>query len=256
MKTIERLLDGVLVGIQSFNEDCLKLLNRIHSSAQAESTFRAARAAGFKNISIDLIFGMPGQKLEMLNSDLDRALDLNPEHISIYNLMYEEGTPLTAANLPRLDEELELEMYDTIRRRLSAAGFVHYEISNFSKPDYECRHNLLYWTGGEYIGCGPAAHSHYADVRYANAADLSDYCANGARIEFKEQLAPTDKARETFVMQLRQIAGAEVPPAISDELAPVLRRLEENGLVIINGTHVRLHENALFVSDSVFSELV
>jgi oxygen-independent coproporphyrinogen-3 oxidase len=167
------------IGVQSFDFHCLETLGRIHSAEQAEEAFRLARAAGFENISLDLIFGVPGQSMAMLEADLDRALALNPEHIAIYNLIYEEGTPLTARNPQKLDEELEREMYDRIRARLKEAGFIHYEISNFAKPGFECRHNLLYWTGGEYIGCGPAAHSHWKGVRWANVADLDDYCRGG-----------------------------------------------------------------------------
>ena len=166
------------IGVQSFDFQCLETLGRIHSAEEAEAAFRLARAAGFKNISLDLMFGVPGQTVSMLESDLDRALALGPEHIAIYNLMYEEGTPM-ADRSDRLDEGLEREMYDLIRSRLTGAGFEHYEISNFAKPGFECQHNLLYWTGGEYIGCGPAAHSHWQGTRWANVADLDDYCANG-----------------------------------------------------------------------------
>ncbi|MFA7257708.1 MAG: coproporphyrinogen-III oxidase family protein, partial [Kiritimatiellales bacterium] len=190
------------IGVQSFKFQCLETLGRIHTAEEAESAFRLARAAGFENISVDLMFGIPGQTMEMLESDLERALALNPEHIAIYNLMYEEGTPLTKLNLPRLDDSLEREMYDWIRARLKKVGFVHYEISNFAKPGFECRHNQLYWNGGEYIGCGPAAHSHWKGTRWANVADLDDYCANGPRREFEETLDPEAKARETLVMGL------------------------------------------------------
>jgi len=135
------------IGVQSFDFDCLETLGRIHSASEAEQAFRMARAAGFENISLDLMFGVPGQTLVMLEADLERAVALGPEHISIYNLMYEEGTSM-ADRTDRLDEELEREMYDRIRARLKTAGFEHYEISNFAKPGFECQHNLLYWTGG------------------------------------------------------------------------------------------------------------
>ncbi|NOU36977.1 MAG: radical SAM family heme chaperone HemW [Kiritimatiellaceae bacterium] len=244
------------IGIQSFDSRCLETLGRIHSAEQAEAAFRLARAAGFENISLDLIFGVPGQTMDMLESDLDRALALNPEHIAIYNLMYEEGTPLTKRNLPKLDEELERDMYDRIRGRLKAAGFVHYEISNFAKPGFECRHNRLYWNGGEYFGCGPAAHSHWKGTRWANVSDLDDYCANDPCREFEETLDPEAKERETLVMGLRQIAGVEVSSGLWKTLEETLRTLEKEGLLEIAGRHVRLTEEALFVSDAVFSELV
>ncbi|MEI7850454.1 MAG: radical SAM family heme chaperone HemW [Kiritimatiellales bacterium] len=260
------------IGVQSFNFQCLETLGRIHTAEQAEEAFRLARAAGFENISLDLIFGVPGQTMEMLESDLDRALALDPEHIAIYNLMYEEGTPLTARNPQKLDEELEREMYDRIRARLKSAGFVHYEISNFAKPGFECRHNLLYWSGGEYIGLGPAAHSHWKGVRWANVSDLDDYCANGPstsstssgqaglragpRREFEERLDPEAKERETLVMGLRQLAGVEVSSSLWKKLADSFQCLEKEGLLVIDGRRIRLTEEALFVSDAVFADLV
>ena len=308
------------IGVQSFDFQCLENLGRIHSADEAETAFLLARAAGFDNISIDLMFGTPGQTLAMLDADLDRALALGPEHISIYNLMVEEGTPLAGRNPPRLDEELEREMYDHIRKRLADAGFVHYEISNFSKPGFECRHNLLYWTGGEYIGCGPSAHSHWKGVRWANVADLDEYClkqpsavldrfccrktggskgrANspseplsrnggsaGAQAitpakalpvnsestgraslseragewppkEFEEQLDPEAKERETLVMGLRLLRGVEVSSNVWKNCAAVFQTLEKEGLLEIEGRRVRLAEEALFVSDAVFAELI
>jgi len=244
------------IGVQSFNSQCLETLGRIHSAEQAEEAFRLARSAGFENISVDLMFGIPGQTMEMLESDLDRALALEPEHIAIYNLMYEEGTPLTERNPPRLDEGLEREMYDRIRARLKVAGFIHYEISNFAKPGFECRHNLLYWTGGEYIGCGPAAHSHWKGVRWANVSDLDDYCAHGPRKEFEETLDPEAKERETLVMGLRLLAGVDVSLGLHEKVQSTFQILEKQGLLVIDGRGIRLAEEALFVSDAVFAELV
>ncbi|QHI69878.1 radical SAM family heme chaperone HemW [Tichowtungia aerotolerans] len=244
------------IGVQSFESRCLETLGRIHSAEQADEAFRRARAAGFDNISIDLMFGIPGQTMQALDADLDRALAFGPEHISIYNLMYEEGTPLLERNPVRLDEEMEREMYDHIRERLKEAGFEHYEISNFAKPGFECRHNLLYWTGGEYIGCGPAAHSHWNGTRWANAADLDDYCVYGPRREFEETLDPVAKERETLVMGLRLINGVDVDPTLFKKLQCTFQSLENEGLLEIDGCRVRLSEDALFVSDAVFAELI
>ena len=240
------------IGVQSFNPQCLETLGRIHTAEQAEEAFRLARTAGFENISLDLIFGVPGQTMEILESDLDRMLALRPEHVAIYNLMYEEGTPLTGLNPQKLDEELERKMYDRIRARLKAAGFVHYEISNFAKPGFECRHNLLYWNGGEYIGLGPAAHSHWKGVRWANAANVEDWSVR----EFEEKLDLEAKERETLVMGLRQLAGVEVSSSLWKTMQESFRALEKEGLLVIDGRRVRLAEDALFVSDAVFTELV
>lgn len=244
------------IGVQSFDFRCLETLGRIHAAEQAEEAFRLSRTTGFENISLDLIFGVPGQTMEMLEVDLDRALALGPEHIAIYNLMYEEGTPLTIRSPERLDEALEREMYDRIRARLKEAGFTHYEISNFAKPGFECRHNLLYWTGGEYMGCGPAAHSHWKGVRWANVSDLDDYCINGPRREFEERLDPEAKERETLVMGLRLLSGVNVRPELYEKVRSTFQTLEKRGLLVIDGDCIRLTEEALFVSDAVFAELV
>lgn len=262
----ENGVNRLSIGVQSFDFQCLETLGRIHSGEEAEGVFRLARSVGFENISIDLMFGVPGQTMEMLDADLCWAVDLGPEHIAIYNLMYEEGTPM-AARIDRLGEDLEREMYDHIRARLKSAGFEHYEISNFAKPGFECQHNLLYWTGGEYIGCGPAAHSHWGGVRWANVADLDDYCADGPRREFEETLDAEAKERETLVMGLRLLKGVEVSSDVWKKQADIFQALEKEGLVEIepplpkapacqSGRRVRLRENALFVSDAVFAELV
>ncbi len=244
------------IGVQSFDSRCLETLGRIHSAEEAEAAFRLARAAGFENTGLDLMFGIPGQTVPKLEADLDRALALNPQHISIYNLMYEEGTLLTNLKPQKLDESLERDMYDLIRRRLTVAGFVHYEISNFARPGFECRHNLLYWSGGEYIGVGPAAHSHWKGMRWANTADLDGYCANGPRRAFDEKLDPEAKERETLVMGLRRLAGVDVSAGLWKTLGGNFRTLEKEGLLVIEGNRVRLSEEALFVSDAVFAELV
>lgn len=244
------------LGVQSFDCRNLDILGRIHSAEEAESAFGSARAAGFENISLDLIFGIPGQTLDQVEEDVDRAVSLGPEHLSFYNLMFEEGTRLTERNLPQLDDELERAMYECIRNRLKKAGFVHYEISNFARPGFECRHNRLYWSGGEYIGCGPAAHSHWRGTRRANCADLGGYCRNGPRREFSETLDSMAKAREALVMQLRLLEGADLPADLWEQEKGTLQRLEQIGLLKIAGRHVRLSEEALFVSDAVFAELV
>ncbi len=252
------------VGVQSFDESILKTLGRIHTAAEAEEAFALAREAEFKNINLDLIFGVPGQSLEAVERDLDCALARAPEHLAVYNLIYEDGTPLTASNPARLDEELEREMYYRIRERLIEEGFVHYEISNFAKPGFECLHNRLYWSGGEYFGAGPAAHSHWQGRRWANASNLTDYCANGPstgfrispRREFEETLDSEAKAHETLVMGLRLLEGVDVPDILWMELEAPLHHLEAEGLIVIEGRHVQLSKEALFVSDAVFAELV
>lgn len=243
-------------GVQSFDDRTLQVLGRIHSAQDADEAVAMARRAGFGSISLDLIFGVPGQTPRAVERDLDRALALEPEHLSVYNLIYEPGTPLAASNPERLDEELEREMYDRIRGRLAAAGFVHYEISNFARPGFECLHNRLYWTGGEYIGTGPGAHSHWQGARFSNEADLNGYCRRGPRRDSEERLDRQAKLRETLVMGLRMTAGVRLPPELQQELAEPLRRLAGQGLIVREGDRIRLADDALFLSNAVFAELI
>lgn len=256
-------VNRISLGIQSFDDQLLKLLNRIHTAEEAEKSFRALREAGFENIGADLMYGLPGGSLEQVGRDLDRLLALNPEHISCYCLSVEKATPLARMELPEIRDEDSLEQYTLIRQTLKSAGYEHYEISNFAKPGRECRHNLLYWEGGEYIGCGPSAHSHWNGVRWANAAD-TDACLRGStRKEFEEKLEPEAKARETLVMGLRRIRGVsrqwfrEKTGFDYRELCgEAIKRLIADGLLEQAGDDLRLTDRAIFISNQVFAELV
>jgi oxygen-independent coproporphyrinogen-3 oxidase len=249
------------IGAQSFDDETLKKLGRMHTAAETREGVALARAAGFGNIGLDVIYGVPGVSREQFCADVEAAISLNPEHVSCYCLELEEGTPLArAAGAGKLEVpgEEQRAQFDWARKRLAAAGFVHYEISNFAKPGRECRQNLLYWSGGEYLGLGPAAHSHWRGVRRGNTAELPAW-----RREFEERLAPEAKARETLVMGLRRLAGwgrAEYRAATGFDYDALrgneISKLVAEGLLLAEGDRIRLAEDALFVSDSVFSELV
>ena len=259
------------LGVQSFSAETLAFLGRIHSSAEAVDSYQLLRDAGFDNINVDLMYGIPGCSREDLEDDLGRVRQLAPEHIAAYCLIFEEGTPLTqmrdAGRLEELDDDEQLDQYRLVRADLGAAGYHHYEISNFAKPGFESRHNLLYWSAGEYIGCGPAAHSHWRGVRFGNPKSLEEYCAaleaGRAPRSFEEKLEPEAKAREMLIMGLRRLDGISVgefrrttgfdyrdlKPAEIDWLCHIGMLEEEDG-------RLRLTEKGLFVSDSVFAELV
>lgn len=167
------------VGVQSFDAELLRRVGRFSTPAQVEATVGAARAFGFTNLSLDLILGFPGQTPEGLGEDLRRAVDLAPEHLSVYALTLEGGTPLAHAvaegrtALP--GEEVEAALFDLVNAFLPAAGFHHYEVSNFARPGYEARHNLAYWHNEDYLALGPAAAGHAGLLRYHNAPGHSDY---------------------------------------------------------------------------------
>lgn len=165
-------VNRVSMGVQSFDDGLLQMLGRRHDSAEAKCSFRALRDAGFENRSLDLMFGLPGQSLEQWNASLDQALALEPDHVSLYGLQLEAGTPLEAdvrlgrAQTP--DDDLAADMYVVAEEKFAKAGFRHYEISNWALPSRESRHNLVYWENGSYLGVGPGAHSSLFGHRFAN----------------------------------------------------------------------------------------
>lgn len=264
-------INRVSLGVQSFQASSLEFLGRIHSAEEAMDGYHLLRDHGIENINLDLIFGVPGATREMFITDIETMLDLRPEHTSCYNLMYEEGTPLTRMLNQKLirpaDSEEELEQYHLVRDRYQEAGYAHYEISNFALPGRECRHNLLYWGAGEYIGCGPSAHSHWTGQRYSNVRSIKRYgdalLNNRSARDFEERLEPRAKARETLVMGLRCLDGVDRTSFarstgfdLASLYASEIDDLCAQGLLRSTNQTIALTEKGLFVSDTVFAELV
>ena len=169
------------MGIQTFNEYTLKLLNRRHTAIQAIQAYDNCRKAGFQNISIDLIYGLPGEDKALWQKDLEQATSMRPEHISAYHLIYEENTPLwnlrEQHKVHEADEDLSLSLFSLLIEHLSSHGYQHYEISNFCLPGKHSRHNSSYWKEEKYLGCGPSAHSYNGTAREWNISSLDDYIA-------------------------------------------------------------------------------
>ena len=264
-------INRVSLGVQSFQPSSLELLGRIHSAQEAIDGYHLLREQGVENINLDLIFGVPGATRDMLISDIETMLNLQPDHTSCYNLMYEEGTPLTRMLNQKLirpaDSEEELEQYHLVRDRYREAGYMHYEISNFARPGRECRHNLLYWGAGEYIGCGPSAHSHWEGRRFSNVRNIKRYCDallnHRSACDFEERLEPEAKARESLVMGLRCLEGVNRTTfANSTGFDPASLYTSEiddlcaQGLLRNTEQVIALTEKGLFISDTVFAELV
>ena len=259
------------LGVQSFDPQTLAFLGRIHSSEEAEQGVHLLRDAGFANLNLDLMYGVPGSSPEVVQRDLERLLHLAPEHAACYCLIFENGTPLARlrarGKVKEVDDETELAHYQLVRSILSAGGYQHYEISNFANPGFACRHNQLYWSGGEYLGVGPSAHSHWQGERYGNVRDLAAYQlrlrSGQSPRAFSECLEPEAKARETLVMALRQTAGltwAEFHQITGFDLRALcgdtLDTLARDGLLEVTPERVKLTESGLFVSDGVFAELI
>ena len=203
----------VSLGIQCDNDEILKRIGRPHTYAQAVSAFQRIRKAGFRNISVDLIYGLPGQTLQSWQDTLDHVLQLNPEHISCYGLKLEEGTPLYEyreyANLP--DDDAQADMYLAAVETLRGRGFKQYEISNFCRKGLQSRHNLKYWTGGEYLGFGPSASSDFAGKRFTLVRDLHTYILGiregGEVMEDIQEIPLRERAGEYLMLRLRTSLG-------------------------------------------------
>jgi oxygen-independent coproporphyrinogen III oxidase len=198
-------VNRISMGVQALDDEMLDVLGRVHSGAAAVESYRKLRMAGFDNINLDLMFGLPGQTMEHWRKTLANVIELQPEHISTYCLILEEDThfwSLLQQGHIRPDDELELAMYQTGIEMLAAAGYRQYEISNFAKPGRECAHNIAYWEGKDYIGVGPSACSTVGDRRRQNASQLENWT-----VAFEEKLTPELRAAERIAFGMRMNAG-------------------------------------------------
>jgi oxygen-independent coproporphyrinogen-3 oxidase len=257
------------LGVQSFDPGLLKLMGRRHTAEQALAAFGDARQTGFGNISLDLIFALPGQSLENWETGLARALDLGPEHISLYSLTYEPETEFTRRKAEGLinpaSEELEEEMYLAAIETMNSAGYVHYEVSNFAKKNFRSRHNLNYWMGGDYLGFGAGAHSHDGGKRWSNFKESDKYIAALAKgnspAEMEETLTHDQRIFEAIFLGLRMTEGIAVGEfekkwgmAPTKYLPKVWRKLEENYYLEKEGGRVRLNIDGLLLSDTILAD--
>jgi len=253
------------IGVQSFDNEELKKIGRIHNSEDAIDAVLMAKEAEFSNINIDLMFSLPGQTLEGFKNTLKKAIDLGVSHISCYSLILEEGTPLLEEyekgllDLP--DEETDRKIYQYACDELKKNGFIQYEISNFSKPGYECKHNLKYWECDEYIGIGVAAHSYYKRVRFFNCGSLNEYMKENKR-EYDE-LTVDDKIKEFVIMGFRKIEGIRKKDfskrfnkEISDVYSQEIKKFKNLGLMEENEEYIWLTDDGISVSNSVLCEFV
>ena len=210
-------VNRISIGVQSLQERKLRLLGRVHTAKQAHDAVSLAKKRGFTNISIDLIFGMWSETLQGWEKDLDEALQLPIDHVSCYALTYEKTTPLWNAvangSIRPLDDTIAAQMYEDAIDRLSVRGFKQYEVSNFAKDGYGCRHNLAYWNNDSYIGLGPSAVSYVNGTRERNVSDLKAYMDNIAEgrsiVEFSESLSPVRRAKETAAIKIRTKEGID-----------------------------------------------
>ena len=259
------------IGIQSLNDDELKKLGRIHDAAMAREAVIDARRAGFDNLSIDLMYGLPGQSAKSWRHTLQHVLELCPRHLSAYQLTIEEHTGFhcleAEGRLALPAEDCLLEMDEITQELSKIAGLQQYEISNFAEPGYECRHNLNYWRNDEYFASGAGAVSYVGGVRERRVDDPLKYCEaaeqSGALIEEREKLTPRDSFKETVVMGLRLVAGISdrrLQQRFGVNLAEVygqtLGKLVDQGLISYDGTQLALTETGRRFANQVMAELV
>ncbi|MBO4984174.1 MAG: radical SAM family heme chaperone HemW [Bacteroides sp.] len=260
----------VSMGIQTFNESTLRLLNRRHTAQQAKEAVRLLREADFHNLSIDLIYGLPGETDEQWLSDLQQAVVLGVEHISAYHLTYEEGTRLhqllQAEEIHEVDEESSRRFFTQLTDTLQQAGYEQYEISNFCRPGFHSRHNTSYWQGTPYLGCGPSAHSFNGAEREWNVASLTRYLhalEQNKRLFECEQLTPDTRYNEYIMTalrtrrglslsHLRHTFGSEKEAYCLKTAAPYLR----NRLLETDGEQLCLTREGIFISDAIICDLM
>ena len=255
-------VNRVSMGAQTFDNKRLQFLHRRHNAEQVPIAVQRLRDAGISNISIDLMYGFPGETQDDWQRDIDGALALDVEHLSAYCLMIEEGTPLHRMGIKPCDEETERTMYYALIDRLTAAGYEHYEISNFAKPGYRSRHNSSYWHDVPYFGLGAAAHSYDGKSRSWNVADIKEYIAaieRGERPAEWETFDEDTHYNDSITVALRTSDGLDLNTLSERHRHYCLKeaqRFIDNGLLRMKGHHLILTRKGLFVSDMVMSELI
>lgn len=264
-------VNRVSLGVQALQDVHLAQLGRIHRVADFYRCYDLIREAGFDNVGFDLIFALPGHTLTQWEQTLDGVLALEPEHLSTYNLVFEEGTPFyqwrEQGKLIPVPEELDLAMYQLAREKLLAAGYRQYEISNFARPEKECRHNLVYWRNEPYLGLGPGAHSYYEGVRWANVGVLEEYQArlDGGEVPVatREKIAPELEQAETIILGLRLTEGIDreafrrrFGQDLCTLFADRIEGLVQQGLLDVTPCRVRLSPKGLLVANRVFMEFL
>ena len=260
----------ISMGIQTFDAPTLKLLNRRHNAAQAIAAIHRLRQAGFRNISIDLIYGLPDETDQRWERDLQQAVGLDVEHISAYHLIYEEDTPiynmLKQHQISEVDEDSSLEFFTLLIEHLQKAGFEHYEISNFCRPGKYSRHNTSYWKGLAYLGCGPSAHSFDGMTREWNVSSIDTYIKGieeDCRAFETEYLDPTTRYNEFIITTIRTVWGTPIEKLkqmFGNEMWEYCQRMAapylKNGKLEEHDGALRLTREGIFISDSIMSDLL
>ena len=259
-------VNRISLGVQTLDDAILPRLGRLHDARGARAAFEAAREAGYDNISVDLMYGLPEQDTATWARSVDGVLGWEPEHLSAYGLTLDAGSLWAVTGVEGLPPEgTVVEHYWTLARAAAARGFEHYEISNYARPGYRSRHNQIYWRAAEYLACGPGACGFLGDVRYGNVKPVARYCATleaGALpIDTSERLTPRQRLGERLILGLRLADG--VPRAWIETrldgdagLARTVARWRESGFLVERADRVALTEEGFLLSDALFADLL
>lgn len=263
-------INRISIGVQSFDDSVLRTLGRLHNAFVAEQCIKNAKSAGFENISVDLMFSIPGQTQKSLEDSLKKAVSLEVSHISLYSLILEDGTPLTKAVdeglLVTVDDETDRLMYENSCRLLKDNGYIQYEISNFAKSGYNSKHNIAYWVRAPYIGIGCAAHSYFNDERYSNPSDLSEYINTsdiGKFASSRDILTVTDIIEETVMLGLRMNDGFDMNKIYNEtgidfeqKCNATIQKLTNCGFLLSDKGILKLTDSGRNILDRIIVELI
>ena len=263
-------VNRVSLGVQTFDDKMLKKIGRSHTEKDIYENIDRLKLAGFDNISIDLIYALPGQTMDQVKDNVAKAIALDIPHMSLYSLILENHTVfmnrMRRGKLPLPKEELEAEMFEYIIAELERAGFEHYEISNFSKQGFESRHNLMYWDNAEYYGIGAGASGYVDGIRYKNHGPIRHYLKaieeGNARIN-EEHLSPREQMEEEMFLGLRKKSGVSMARfeekfgrSFQELYGDIVKDLIQQGLMQLDGDHVRMTKRGLFLGDTVAERFI
>ena len=266
-------INRLSIGLQSTKDELLRQIGRIHDYNQFLETYKLAREVGFENINVDLMIGLPNQKIMDLKESLNKIIELQPEHISVYSLIVEEGTPISkkiqSGELTLPNENEERNMYWYVKNTLELSGYNHYEISNFSKKGYESRHNMSCWNQCQYVGFGVAAHSYRDITRYSNITDIDEYIKNIQKGNLSknriihEIQKESDTEKEYMLLGLRKIEGVKINDFKAKFVKnPIylfrneLKKLSDENLIAVDANTIRLTPKGIDLANLVWEEFV
>lgn len=269
-KYFEMGINRLSIGVQSFHEKDLRTLTRIHSVSQAIQTITTAKKVGYDNISIDLIYAIPGQTKSSWMENLKLAVNFEPQHISAYSLIIEENTPMEQMVRTKIisptDSELEADMYALTMETLIGSGYIHYEVSNYSKPNFECRHNRNYWNHSNYFGIGPSAHSFINLKRWWNVRDLTSYCQmlnlNKLPIAGSEILSHEEMLNESIMFGIRQgilnlnELKSQYSIKLNYYLSDLINQLQLNAYLTYDAGVIKLSDKGFLICDTIIEKLM